>query len=99
MVVIHVTFQVKPEAREEFLAAARVAAATTRRLESGNQLYRFSVDIDDPNTIVLAEEWVDKDALIAHTKMDHFAVFRAAIEGKFDDRAGLMFDVSRQREV
>jgi quinol monooxygenase YgiN len=99
MVVVHVTFQVKPEARDAFLAAAKVASATTRALEPGNQSYRFSVDVDDPDTIVLVEEWVDKDALVAHTKLPHFAEFRAAIEGKFDTRVALMFDVSRQRDV
>jgi quinol monooxygenase YgiN/quercetin dioxygenase-like cupin family protein len=74
MIVISGTARVRPEAREEAIAAAREMARLSTS-EHGCRAYEFSTVLDDPNTFRLFEQWDDEAALIAHFGTPHFAAF------------------------
>ena len=78
MIVIAGSVAIKPEQRDE---AARVALAMARasQAEAGCATYRFSADLDDPNTFHIFEEWESEDALARHFATDHMRVFREHI--------------------
>ncbi|MBK9052764.1 MAG: antibiotic biosynthesis monooxygenase [Chloroflexi bacterium] len=74
MIIIAGTVQVRPEKRDEAVAAAiRMAAAT--RQEPGCLSYGFYADLADPHTIFLFEQWADEEALAAHFQTPHMAEF------------------------
>jgi quinol monooxygenase YgiN len=50
------------------------------RVEDGCQLYAFSRDVIDPDTLHIAERWRDRAALEAHFATPHMATFNAALE-------------------
>lgn len=60
-------------------AANTVRAATL--LEDGCHEYRFSFATDDPNVVLVFEEWRDQDALTAHLSASHLAEFGAKMAG------------------
>jgi quinol monooxygenase YgiN len=80
MIVIAGSVAVRPERREEALRVARTMAAATRQ-EPGCVTYRFSIDVDDPNTMLLFEEWETEEALGRHFQTPHMDAFRAALPG------------------
>ncbi len=88
MITIAGTLPIKPDKREEAIAAA-IAVQEGTRQEPGNHIYQFSFAIEDPNTICIFEEWESEEALAAHFTTPHIAAFRdasasiAAGPGKF----------------
>jgi quinol monooxygenase YgiN len=71
-----VQLEVRPESREEFLAAIAGNAAASVRDEPG--CHRFDVcSVDaDPNRFVLYELYDDAEAFAAHKQAPHFAAWR-----------------------
>ncbi len=47
--------------------------------EDGCEHYVFSRAIDDPDTLLISERWRDANALAAHVKAPHMAVFNKGI--------------------
>src|SRR5262249_42720487 len=80
MIVIAGSVAVRPDRREEAVRVARTMVAATRR-EAGCQTYRFSADLDDPNTFLIFEEWESEEALGRHFQTPHMAAFREALPG------------------
>ena len=81
--MIHVvaTITIKPDKREETLAAARVNIAATQK-ERGCIYYDMYESVTRPGTYVVVEKWEDRDCLTAHMNAEHFKVWRkAAAEG------------------
>jgi len=78
MLVIAGIIKVKPESRAEAVRAA-VKMATATHAEPGCTTYRFSADLEDPNTIYIFEEWESDEALMQHFQSPHMAEFNAAI--------------------
>lgn len=78
MIVIAGSVAVRPDRREEAVRVARTMAAATRG-EAGCQTYRFSADLDDPNTLLIFEEWDSEEALARHFQTPHMATFREAL--------------------
>ena len=78
MLVIAGIVKVKPETRAEAVQAA-LKMATATRAESGCKTYRFSADLEDPNTIYIFEEWESEEALMRHFQTAHMAEFNGAI--------------------
>jgi quinol monooxygenase YgiN len=74
---------VRPERRDEALAAARRLQQATRR-EAGCRDYGFWVATDDPDALLLFERWEDAAALETHLATPHVAEFSAAV-GDFVD--------------
>ena len=58
-------------------ALAKNVAAT--RQEPGCEHYAYSVDLDDPNLLHVAERWVDGEATKAHMQTPHMAELMAAL--------------------
>ncbi len=56
---------------------AKQMAAT--QAEDGCELYVFSRDVTNPDTLLISERWRDDDALAAHGKSPHMAEFNKAI--------------------
>ena len=81
MIVIAGHARIRPEAREEAIAAAtemqRLSSA-----ESGCQEYGFWFAVDDPDKMLLFERWDDLAALEAHRREPHFTEFGARL-GEF----------------
>ena len=68
-------------------ARALVAPLTVAtRAEAGCLAYGFSIDLDDPGTIHLYEEWESAEANAAHSASPHLAEFMAGI-GELDVRS------------
>lgn len=80
MIVIAGSVVVRADRREEAIKAARTMATATRK-EAGCITYRFSVDVDDPNTMLIFEEWETEEALGRHFQTPHMETFRAALPG------------------
>lgn len=78
MLVIHATFPVDPDSREDALELTRELAEQSRA-EDGNVDYRVTTDIDDPNLFRFFERYEDESAFGAHAETDHFQEFEAAL--------------------
>lgn len=75
MIIVAGKLAINPERRAEAVQSAlRMAEATQR--EPGCITYKFSTDLQDPNTILLFEVWETREALAQHTQTDHMKVFR-----------------------
>lgn len=80
MIVIAGSVAVRPERRDEAVRVACTMAAATRT-EPGCVTYRFSADLDDPNVLLIFEEWESEEALARHFQTPHMAAFREALPG------------------
>ncbi len=80
MIVIAGTVKIQPEARA---AAAQAAAEMARatRAEAGCNAYCFAVDVEDPDTICIFEQWEGDEALARHFTTPHMAVFQKQLAG------------------
>lgn len=74
MVIIEVSFPIRPETRDAVVEAMSVMGVETRK-EPGCLHYRFYQDIDDPNAFFVYERWTDGAALDAHMKTPHMAEY------------------------
>ena len=83
MLVLMVNVKVKPERRDEYIAAVREDGAGTTTNEEGN--FQFSVvqDSEDPDRFFLFEVYRDEAALEAHRQMPHFLKYREATAGLY----------------
>ena len=79
MIALFVSFKVKPELRDRFLAAAEDDSTCSVRDEGGGCL-RFDVyqDQSDQNRFFFHEVYRDQAALDAHRGMPHFQRWSAA---------------------
>ena len=71
MVSFVVRFKFAPEERAEMKEAARILATESRR-EPGCVSYIPHHSEDDPDTIVIYEQYRDENALTAHRGSPHF---------------------------
>jgi quinol monooxygenase YgiN len=78
--------------------AVTMVAAT--RAEDGCETYGFAEGVGDPGLIHVFEIWRDQDALTAHTRTEHMAVWRAAgAELSVSDRRIAIYEVASQRSL
>lgn len=89
MIIISGTARVKPEVRDEAVAAA-VAMMRDSAAESGCNAYRFMSDLEDPDVIHVYEEWENAEALAEHFEQPHFAEFGARLGGWLDGESSFM---------
>jgi quinol monooxygenase YgiN len=80
MIVITGSIPVDGSKLEAISPAANAMREATLQ-EDGCEEYRFSIATDDPNTVLIVEEWHDQQALTAHLSSPHTATFQAAIAG------------------
>lgn len=74
MIIVHGTFPIKPELREEALELMRQMSVASRD-EYGCVSYEFFMGISDPNTFLLFQEWDNVEALQGHFQTDHMEAF------------------------
>jgi quinol monooxygenase YgiN len=68
--------------------------------EDGCELYVFSRDVTNPDCLLISERWRDGDALAAHSKSPHMAVFNRAIgTAKIESVSVKAYDVSGVRNL
>ncbi|MDQ3934274.1 MAG: antibiotic biosynthesis monooxygenase [Actinomycetota bacterium] len=83
MIVVTAHARIKPEARDEAIAAAaKMRDASVQ--EPGCQEYGFWFAFDDPNRLLVFERWDDQAALDAHFATPHLAEFAQAIPSFVD---------------
>ena len=78
MIVIAGSAPFNPEMRDAVIAASTTMRAATRA-EPGNLEYRFSFAMDDPNTFMIHEEWIDQASIDEHFATSHMAEFTATL--------------------
>ncbi|MDZ7687037.1 MAG: putative quinol monooxygenase [Gammaproteobacteria bacterium] len=74
MIIVHGTFPVKPEYREDALEIMHKMAVSSRA-EQGCISYEFYVGLSDPNKLLLFQEWESVDALQGHFDTEHMEDF------------------------
>ncbi|WP_436911200.1 putative quinol monooxygenase [Halosimplex marinum] len=74
MIVLHASFPIDPEHRDEALELADDLVERSNE-EPGMIDYRATVDLQDENVIRFFEQYEDEAAFEAHTGTDHFQAF------------------------
>ncbi len=73
MVVLNVTYKCKSGKREEFLEAVKTEKiGELCRQEEGNIRYDFYLSAEDPDGMMLLEQWADEGILSKHQQQPHF---------------------------
>ncbi len=78
MIIVHGTFPIKPELREEALDLMRRMSLASKD-EFGCISYEFYTGLTDPNTFLLFQEWETVEALQGHFQTDHMEEFLKAL--------------------
>lgn len=78
-----------------YIEAAKAALEPTRR-EAGCERYGFGLDVADPHTLWISEQWSSKEALYQHLKTAHIRAFFAAV-GSLDivDMDARLYEVDK----
>ncbi|MEC8644477.1 MAG: putative quinol monooxygenase [Pseudomonadota bacterium] len=74
MIIIHGSFPIKSEGREEAIKKMQDMARCSRQ-ESGCLTYEFYVGLSNPNLVLLFQEWSSVEALESHWETDHMKTF------------------------
>jgi quinol monooxygenase YgiN len=94
MLVVHATFPIDPDSRDEALDLIEPLAEQSRQ-EDGIIDYRVATDIDDSNVFRFFEQYEDGAAFEAHSETDHFREFEEALpELLADEPEVTRFDVA-----
>lgn len=73
MVIVHVTYRIKPGKREEFMAAlAEMGVAECSRKERGCLRYDYAYPTESENQVYLLEVWEDALCLKEHSETPAF---------------------------
>lgn len=83
MIIVHGTFPVKADVRDDALELMRQMASASRA-EEGCISYEFYVGLTDPNTLLLFQEWESVDALQGHFETDHMEEFLKVLPDVLD---------------
>ena len=78
MIVLHATFPLDPENRDEALDVIEDLVEQSQQ-EDGMIDYRAATDIADPNVVRFFEQYEDAAAFEAHSQTDHFQKFEARL--------------------
>jgi len=78
MIIIVGQVALRPESREAAIERVLWMSRLTEA-EPGCVRYRFSVDLADPHTLHLIEEWASEEALRDHFMTPHMAEFNRTL--------------------
>jgi len=99
MLVVHATFPIDPDRREEALELTGTVAERSRE-EDGVLDYRVAIDADDRNLLRFFERYEDEAAFEAHLETDHVAELADALPDLLGDEPEITrFDVSEASDV
>lgn len=90
MIVVQITHKILPECVERYVEATLANAHATRQ-EQGNIRFDLLQDASDPCRFQLYEVYSDRSAQQAHLASEHFATWKAAVQGVFADRSFAKF--------
>jgi len=77
VILVVATIVIKPGTLEAIRPHALACIEATRK-ESGNIAYDLHVSLTDPEKLVFVEKWETREALTAHSRQPHLAVWRDA---------------------
>ena len=80
MLIILAKGIVRPDKRDEFIAAALAQIVETRK-EEGCIAYDFYESQTAPNTFVFNERWKSREAIDAHFQTEHIKKFMSVLPG------------------
>ena len=92
MRVIVVSFKVKPDCVDAFIAAARADAELSVANETGCHQFDVCVNPEDPTHFTFYEVYDDQDAIDAHRASPHFNEFANAIQDLIEERSPVIMD-------
>ena len=99
MIVLHASFPVDPDRRDEALGLVETLVEQSNQ-EDGIIEYRAAVDVQDGNTIRFFEQHEDAAALEAHNQTEHFQAFEEKLpELLAGEPAVVQFEVSDATEL
>jgi autoinducer 2-degrading protein len=78
VIALFVTLDVRPERRDDFLAAITAQGAASLEREPGCLHFDVCEDAERPNRFLLYEVYEDEAAFDAHGQTPHFAVWAEA---------------------
>ena len=71
MIIVHAFIEVKEGMMQEYMKSAEKLVEGTRK-EPGNHFYTLYQDTENPQKLVVVEEWESKAALDLHVTLPHF---------------------------
>ena len=72
MIYVFVTYRCKPGKREAFYNEIKKRGIDAKsRAEEGNSRYEYFFSVEEPDSILLAEEWKDAEAFAFHGQTAH----------------------------
>ncbi|AJY73619.1 putative quinol monooxygenase [Paenibacillus beijingensis] len=74
MVIIHAYFHVRTDALEAFMEQTKPLIESSTA-EPGNISYALYRDVDQPNVLIMVEEWKDEQAVAIHNETPHLLQF------------------------
>jgi quinol monooxygenase YgiN len=74
MIIVHGIIPLRADTRDQALEMARRMASATQA-EPGCIAYDFYVGLEDPNRLLLYQEWSSMEALMAHFQTPHMEAF------------------------
>jgi quinol monooxygenase YgiN len=99
VIVVTGHLTLNPDQRDTAVGAIRILVEATRA-EEGNEEYRYSFDLDDPNRLNLEERWATQEAMDAHMVAPHFASFMEAIGPCIGGDVSIVrYDVSESTKI
>lgn len=99
MIVLHATFQIKPDKLSEAVDLIQDLVEQSNQ-EDGMIEYRAAADVQDENTIRFFEQYEDQEAFEAHSQTDHFQEFEAELPGLLAGKPEVhRFDVESATEL
>lgn len=99
MIVLHASFPIDPEKREEALELIDGLVEASNR-EDGMVDYRAAADVQDENTIRFFERYEDEAAFRHHTQTDHFQAFEDRLPALLAGQPAVTrFDVSEATQL
>jgi quinol monooxygenase YgiN len=99
MIIVHGTFPVKQEFREEALKLMERMSVASRG-EFGCISYEFYIGLSDPNTLLLFQEWESLEALQDHFDTQHMEEFLKVLPDVLDGEvATRRYEVRNPRDA
>ncbi|WP_326984411.1 putative quinol monooxygenase [Chryseobacterium sp. MYb264] len=74
-------FVVTNETKEDVKASILKCAESSRK-EEGNNYYDLTEEVQNPNVLVILEEWKSQEAIDFHNSTPHFKELISSISGK-----------------
>ena len=91
MIVVLVHIHVKPEAVDDFIAAAEANARHSIQ-EAGIARFDFIQQVEDPTRFVLAEAYRQRSDMAKHKETEHYLKWRDTVEGMMaEPRIGVQY--------